>query len=44
MAHPSDEELTKLEEQFQRMRKRAENDETSPSHQAKHVESTGRAR
>src|SRR5437016_10690725 len=28
----SDEELKKLEEQFQRMRKRAENDGKSPSH------------
>jgi low affinity Fe/Cu permease len=36
----SDEELKKLEEQFQRMRKRAENDETCPS---RHVEPVGSA-
>ena len=35
----SDEELKKLEEQFRGMRKRAENDETSPSRQVDPVES-----
>ena len=35
----SDEELKKLEEQFRRTRKRAENDETSPSRQVDPVES-----
>jgi low affinity Fe/Cu permease len=35
----SDEELEQLEEQFRRMRKRAENDETSPSRHADPVES-----
>ncbi len=34
----SDEELQKLEEQFRNMRKRAENDETSPSRHADPVE------
>ena len=34
----SDEELKKLEEQFRNMRKRAENDETSPSRHADPVE------
>ena len=34
----SDEELKKLEEQFRRMRKRAENDETTPSRHADPVE------
>jgi low affinity Fe/Cu permease len=40
----SDEELKKLEEQFQRMRKRAENDKTSPSRHAERVEIAERAR
>lgn len=40
----SDEELKKLEGQFQRMRKRAENDETSPSRHEEPVERAGRAR
>jgi low affinity Fe/Cu permease len=40
----SDEELKKLEEQFRRMRKRAENDETSPSRHAEPVEISERAR
>jgi low affinity Fe/Cu permease len=35
----SDEELEKLEDQFRRMRTRAENDETSPSRDADPVES-----
>ncbi len=35
----SDEELKKLEDQFRRMRKRAENDETSPSRHVDPVES-----
>jgi low affinity Fe/Cu permease len=35
----SDEELEKLEDQFRRMRTRAENDETSPSRHADPVES-----
>jgi low affinity Fe/Cu permease len=35
----SDEDLKKLEEQFRRMRKRAENDEGSPSRQVDPVES-----
>jgi low affinity Fe/Cu permease len=39
----SDEELKSLEEQFRRMRTRAENDETHPSRGAKPVESTKRA-
>jgi low affinity Fe/Cu permease len=40
----SDEELKKLEEQFQRMRKRAENDEASPSRQVDPVESAASPR
>src|SRR5467141_4160801 len=40
----SDEELKKLEEQFQRTRKRAENDEASPSRHAEPVESAETAR
>ena len=40
----SDEELKSLEEQFRRMRARAENDETRPSRHAEPVESTERAR
>jgi low affinity Fe/Cu permease len=40
----SDEELKKLEEQFRRMRARAEEDETSPSRHAEPVESAQRAR
>jgi low affinity Fe/Cu permease len=40
----SDEELQKLEEQFRRMRTRAENDETSPSRHAGPVESVERTR
>lgn len=40
----SDEELKKLEEQFRRMRTRAENDETSPSRHVEPVESAERAR
>jgi low affinity Fe/Cu permease len=40
----SDEELKKLEEQFRRMRTRAEDDETSPSRHAEPAESTERAR
>jgi low affinity Fe/Cu permease len=40
----SDEELKKLEEQFRRMRTRAENDETSPSRHAEPAESTKHAR
>lgn len=39
----SDEELKRLEEQFRRMRKRAENDNTSPSRHAEPVERAGRA-
>ena len=39
----SDEELKKLEEQFQRMRKQAEGD-GSPSRHAEHAEGTGRSR
>ena len=39
----SDEELKSLEEQFRRMRTRAENDETHPSRGAEPVESTKRA-
>jgi low affinity Fe/Cu permease len=39
----SDEELRKLEEQFRRMRKRAENDETSPSRHEEPVEQAQRA-
>ena len=37
----SDEELQKLEAQFQRMRRRAENDERSPSRHVDPVESVG---
>jgi low affinity Fe/Cu permease len=37
----SDEELKKLEEQFQRMRQRAENDDGSPSRHVDPVESAG---
>jgi len=37
----SDEELQKLEAQFRRMRKRAENDEASPSRHVDPVESAG---
>jgi low affinity Fe/Cu permease len=40
----SDEELKKLEEQFRRMRTRAENDEKSPSRHAEPVESAERTR
>ena len=40
----SDEELKKLEEQFRGMRKRAENDETSPSRHAERLERAGRTR
>lgn len=40
----SDEELKKLEEQFQRMRKRAENDHGSRSRHADAVQSTSNAR
>jgi low affinity Fe/Cu permease len=40
----SDEELKKLEEQFRRMRTRAENDETSPSRHAEPAESAKHAR
>jgi low affinity Fe/Cu permease len=40
----SDEELKKLEEQFRRMRARAEEDETNPSRHAEPVESAQRAR
>jgi low affinity Fe/Cu permease len=40
----SDEELKKLEEQFQRTRAQAENDETSPSRHDEAVESAERAR
>ncbi len=40
----SDEELKSLEEQFRRMRARAENDETHPSRHAEPVESAERAR
>jgi low affinity Fe/Cu permease len=40
----SDEELKKLEEQFRRMRKRAENDERSPSRHVDPVESAASAR
>jgi low affinity Fe/Cu permease len=40
----SDEELKKLEEQFRRMRARAENDGRSPSRHAEPVERTERAR
>jgi len=39
----SDDELKSLEEQFRRMRTRAENDETHPSRGAEPVESTKRA-
>ena len=40
----SDEELKKLEEQFQRMRKRAENDEASPSRHVDPVETAASPR
>jgi low affinity Fe/Cu permease len=40
----SDEELQKLEQQFRNMRKRAENDETSPSRHADPVESAASPR
>jgi low affinity Fe/Cu permease len=40
----SDEELKKLEEQFQRMRKRAENDEASPSRHVDPVETAADSR
>ena len=40
----SDEELKKLEEQFQRTRTRAENDETTPSRRVDPIESTSSAR
>jgi low affinity Fe/Cu permease len=40
----SDEELKKLEEQFRRMRTRAENDKTSPSRHVEPVESAERGR
>jgi low affinity Fe/Cu permease len=40
----SDEELQKLEAQFRRMRRRAENDERSPSRHAEPVESAARPR
>jgi low affinity Fe/Cu permease len=40
----SDEELKKLETQFRRMRKRAENDETSPSRHVDPAESAAGAR
>jgi low affinity Fe/Cu permease len=40
----SDEELKKLEEQFRGMRKRAENDETSPSRHADPAETAPRQR
>ena len=40
----SDEELKKLEEQFRRMRTRAEDDETSPSRYAEPVKSAERTR
>jgi low affinity Fe/Cu permease len=40
----SDEELKKLEDQFRRMRTRAENDETSPSRHADPVESAASPR
>src|SRR5262250_2365234 len=40
----SDEELKKLEDQFRRMRKRAENDEASPSRHVDPVETAASAR